>query len=360
MDIYIILAVLLILAQFVKKNKKLVFVLLVLLIYCILAFRSENNGIDLPDYIYAFKTNDLDRSYLEPAYMLFSVTLHSITSSVFFFIVVTSAATLFPLIYIIRKESNNKLYSLFYLVISTHYFFLFSGIRQSISISLLLLAFYYLRNREMKLSLIWFVIAGLFHSSSWLFIFIYLIDYIAIKKNYLYVFLIVSNIATFIMDPYFLFKLAAGQGRELVNMSNQGDEMLQWYSSYGSYMVDTQMPVVRLVLYTVPYVFLAFVFLYKTKELKKKENVYVKIFSVGVIVNNLLVANPIGFRLMKAPLLLPMILIPAFFCMFRNKKILYYGYSGFLLIQYFYYIIIRHLTPIENDIVPYHFNSLFL
>jgi hypothetical protein len=220
------------------------------------------------------------------------------------------------------------------------------------------MSFYYLKKRDFKLSVFWYVLAGLFHSASWIFAFIYIIDRMSFKKKYLYFLLIASTIASFIIDPYYLFRVASGQGSELIGSRGQGGEMLEYYSSYSSYLVGSQLPFLRLVLYTLPYVFIAFLILNKMGDLKKKKDVYVKIFIWGVIINNLVIANPIGFRLMKASLLLAMLLIPVTFDMYNNKKTLYWGYSCFLLLLYSYNVFSRTLVPIENDIVPYQLNPL--
>lgn len=358
MYIYIALAILLTIAQFANKNKNLIFSTLVAFVFCILAFRAENIGIDLPGYVDLFESNDFSRSFLEPAYVLYSNVLHSLSNSVLFFIIVTSLTTLAPVVFVIIKESNNRLYSLFYFVISTHYFFLFSGLRQSISISFLLLAFYYLRKRKEKLSFLWYVLAGLFHTASWIFVFIYIIDRMTLKKKFLYILLIASTIASFVIDPYYFFTFVNDRGGELVNYSNQGEDALNYYSSYSSYLTGSQLPFLRIIQYTIPYVFIAFIILHFSTDLHKKKEVYSKIFIFGVIINNLVIGNPIGFRLMKAPLLLAMLLIPLVFDICKNRKALYFGYSFYLMIIYSYYILARTVTHFENDIIPYQLNSV--
>ena len=358
MLIYFVLSFLVTIALFVQKNKKTIFTILSLILLCILAFRGDKIGIDLPGYIDLFKSNEYSRTFLEPAYVYYSKLIGSISKSVFFFIAITSLTSLLPLIYVIKKDSVNILYSLFYLVISTHYLFLFSGIRQSISISFLILSFYFLSHKKIKISFVWYVLAGLFHTASWIFIYVYIIHYMTLKKKSLYILLVVSTIASFIIDPYFFFKFVSNQGGEFANMSNQGGEMMEYYSSYSSYLTGKQLPILRLILYTLPYVFISFVILYHSGDLNKKKDIYIKIFIVGVIINNLVIGNPIGFRMMKASLLLAMLLVPTTFNVCKNKKALYVGYSSFLFLIYAYYIYSRAINHIENDIVPYQLNSV--
>ena len=344
MSIYFLLLFILIITQFSAVNRKITFWFVSIILMLILAFRGPTVGIDLPGYIELFKFATFNsRDYVEPLYLYYTSLIHYFSDSAFVFIAVTSVTTLAPLLYIIYKESEDQQFSLFFLVIGMHYLFMFSGVRQSISISFIILSFYYLKKAKKLHSFAWYLLAGLFHSSSFIFFFVFFLGQIRLSKKTSLLFSWATFLLSFVLDNYMIFSLIQGTGNNMMN----------YYSTYSTYLVDYQIPVLRIILSTIPYIFIIHLIFMNRECLDKNENLYAKIFIIGVIFNNVVITNPIGFRLMKAPLLLTMLLLPQ--CIKANMKKRRFVYSCLFALLYVYNIYSRYLVGYENDIVPFKF-----
>jgi len=141
--------------------------LFMLFLFFLSAFRSLEVGNDTYNYfvIYTNNTHDGISGNFEPGYNLLSNTLRNLGVSFNMFLVLTSTISYIPVIIFIKRKSNYPLLAalVFY---TTLFSFYSSGIRQSIAISLVLLALLSLDRKSNRLFFFFALIAFTFHLSS--------------------------------------------------------------------------------------------------------------------------------------------------------------------------------------------------
>lgn len=166
-------------------SMKLFWVMLILL----LIFRHESVGRDLPVYEYIFNLiseNSWKYSLLRSPELL-SNFLNKIiaTSGLGFrgFIIVTSVISVYWLSKAYIKYSEDAALTIALFVTMSNFVLLFSGIKQSIAISLGLLAFEFVRRKKITSFLLVTMVAILFHTSAFMILFMYPLYYMKLRKK---------------------------------------------------------------------------------------------------------------------------------------------------------------------------------
>lgn len=156
-----------------KKIKKFPFILSLLFLWLIYAFNDV--GTDIPNYRNAFhvyKTwNDCESSPFEFGYLYLNVLIHYFTDDSFIAIAIIKTLILYVAIWAIYRMRDKVVLGFCMLAyISICYFVGFSALRNSLAISISLLAFTYLLDNKYILSIILSVIAFYMHRSAIFFI----------------------------------------------------------------------------------------------------------------------------------------------------------------------------------------------
>lgn len=169
------------------------FSIIAILTPCILAaVRDTSVGGDisvyvLPNYNIAVNSSSFKEFYLleyPKEELLFSVLiylgakLHNI-GIIFFLIEIFTIAPIYYVLYKRRDEASMTIGMGLFLFL--FYNFSLSGMRQSIAMSFMLLAYYLIISKKKRYSVFWIVIAALFHSSVLLIVPIYLFAYMVYK-----------------------------------------------------------------------------------------------------------------------------------------------------------------------------------
>ncbi len=157
-------------------------------------FRAPSVGTDLASYLPAyeeFKKYTFWEVFtgktlynFEWGYALYNVVLGKVGFSSQAFLLITSAIINIPIVYTILKTEPEYPLLLFFIYATMGVFaFNFSGIRQSIAISITFLSFLSIKRRQFLKFFIWIVIACLFHKTAIIFIFAYPAYHLKIRKN---------------------------------------------------------------------------------------------------------------------------------------------------------------------------------
>ena len=178
-----------------KKNRFLITIFFVLY-FLLLALRSEEIGIDLTNYksIYincgksSWKNIFNSIGEIEVGYAVLCKLIYSTNASFHTFMVVVAIIEIVPLMILYREEVENAFLSVVLFLIVGIFPMLFSGLRQSIAISLGAIAFLLLKNRKIILFIIVVFFATTFHTSAFMLFFMLPLYYLKITKKWLIVF----------------------------------------------------------------------------------------------------------------------------------------------------------------------------
>ncbi len=240
-----------------------------LILFLFLALRSENVGTDLLTYKNFFNYNESFKlskllQLFEPGYSLYSYFIYNLTGGNFrIFIIITAFLTLIGPYHFIKNYSKNYFLSVIAYICLNYYLFTFSGLRQSIAVSLLLFSIDYIRDKKLFKFLIINVIACSFHKSSLVFLPAYFLGNLNVKRKHLPI----------VLSVYILiFFLRVTITECFTNL---------FYETYN--LVETPKGgEILLVVYLCIYVFISY---YKDIIIKsdKEQNLLYNLFSIGIV-----------------------------------------------------------------------------
>lgn len=181
-----------------QSINKAVAILSFIIFVAILGLRHPSMGVDLgygksSGYLASF--NKLSKmtwgqiftleTYLnyEWGYVLFNKVVGSIWQNEQFFLFVCAFVSLAPVFYVIYKRSNNTYMSIVILLGLPSFFIIYSGLRQAIAIGICFLALSFIQDKKLVKFLVAVIIAGLFHSSAFIFLIAYPLYYIKLSYN---------------------------------------------------------------------------------------------------------------------------------------------------------------------------------
>lgn len=148
----------------------------------LLGFHSPTLGCDVAGaYVPAFErvgtkfiTSTDDSIFgFELGYMNYMVLIHRITDDPQWFLFISSLLIVIPIIYLLYKYSENVMFSIIIYTSWYLYYFAFSGIRQSIAISICAIATVFIFQKKLLPFLAFVYIASKFHTSALFFVLTY-------------------------------------------------------------------------------------------------------------------------------------------------------------------------------------------
>lgn len=165
---------------------RLTFIIIMLFLWVIIAFRHEDIGNDTSTYLSFFSSicNSVEISTrFEIGYVFLNKVISLFTDDPHIFLIILSSLTMFFTSLFIWKYSENKTLSaiLFFFVYFTIYI---SALRWSIAITFLLYAYQSLKKDRKFTFLLYVLIATLFHTTSIYFLIIIVGKYIKFNKMY--------------------------------------------------------------------------------------------------------------------------------------------------------------------------------
>lgn len=194
-----------------KKINTLSIDIFFLILFLLMALRDVSIGRDLSSYAHYFSLfsemewGQVFSSDIEPGYIILNKIVALFTKDFQWMIVVTSALTVFPVWRLYRKNIEYPYLSIvLYLILPTFVMF-FSGLRQSIAISLGIIAYVMAKEKKIFKFILIVALAALFHRSAFILLAIYPVYNLKITKKWLLL-VVPAMIAVFIFNkPIFVF-----------------------------------------------------------------------------------------------------------------------------------------------------------
>lgn len=185
-----------------KRYKSLLLLFSFLVLLFLYSFRGDEVGVDTSTYLDVFKsiTNVGYLDYIEPLWNAINLLVVEFSGNFNLVLFLAGCLTLIPVYIAISKFSVDGLLSIYIYFSMYLYCGSFNIMRQYISLSLLLLAYCYYKNRK-YLFWLFFLFALGFHTSSVFFLLIIPFSKVRITKNRAIITLILSFfIGTFLCD----------------------------------------------------------------------------------------------------------------------------------------------------------------
>lgn len=354
-----ILVVFLIFGKLADKNRGLFLFISMGSLWFISVFRSYTVGNDTITYIQLFPQlaflpkasylgtfNDLFTSRFETGYILLNKLVYSFTTNPRYLLIITATIFILSVIVFFQNLSFGLLLSTVLLVTMGPFALSLSGLRQTIALSLIILAFTAMMNKKDSLSIVLVISAGFFHRTAFLFLILFLLKKIKFNKKTI----IALLISTFVF--YFLF-------------SGLLNKLLSVFTSYSTYSnaIESAEPKLATML-KIFLLIVIIVFCNVCKNLATKNN-FNKVFknnSWNIMMSLLLISvciNIISLRFSQIGRActyfdaMYLILIPNSITLIGNKRARSYLSAGVILFSIFYFIIIQSLRPEWAGIIPY-------
>lgn len=190
-----------------KKNK-LTIVLGFGMLALFAMFHAETVGNDTKNYVIAFdaaRNSGISNSYwgFEIGFIYLLRILSRISSNPQILFIIVGAFSYFSFSRFVLKYSKIPWLSTYLFFTLGFFDFSLSGIRQLISIAILLFAFDFIIQEKPIKFIIMLLIAALFHNGAWAFLFAYIIAKFKTKKQYISVLSIITIIVYFIFNKFF-------------------------------------------------------------------------------------------------------------------------------------------------------------
>lgn len=178
-----------------KKLDKNCLVLFFAIFIALLSLRSINCGVDLKNYNYIFKnlstqsiSSILDLYNREFLFYVLNKIVYILFGNFQIMLIVSALISIIPILIVYKNESKNMFLTVSLFLIIAPFSVFFSGLRQSIAIGIVILSYYFLKNKKVISFIIMILIASLFHKSSLICLIIYPIYHFKHTKKMLYIF----------------------------------------------------------------------------------------------------------------------------------------------------------------------------
>lgn len=241
-----------------EKNKSIVIFFLIMFI--LLSLRNIKCGIDLANYNYFFKVNsmmtfsELIEFYGingEILYYLLNKIISLVTNDFQILLTIIAAICIVPIAKLYKKESRNPILTIALFLTVAPFSMFFSGLRQSIAMAIVIIAFKFIKEKRLVLYIITILIASGFHQSAIIMLLLYPLYHAKITKKWL-IFIVPLITFTFIFKNQIF--------STLILFSSKYAERYSVMTSTGAYSI-----LILLILFDI----YCFVFTDKDKETKE-------------------------------------------------------------------------------------------
>lgn len=177
-----------------KKNKKLPITIFFIIFVGMLIFRSIKCGIDLTNYYVIYK-NDSQMTLQrileiyslkgEVGYHLFNYLMSKMNVGFQTYIGIIAVFSTIPLYLLYRRDSDNAILTLLLFVTVSPFNMFFSGLRQVMAISIMIIGFRYVKEKKIIPFVITIILAMQFHNTAVITFLLYPIYHANISKKWL-------------------------------------------------------------------------------------------------------------------------------------------------------------------------------
>lgn len=176
MWIYLSLMILLALASCCNGRSKSKLYFSAFILFGLMGFKDKSIGNDTASYIEFYNrlknmTTIIDvNSRFEKGYQIYNKLIGYFFEDSQALFIITAFICISCIIYGVIKSSKNWQYSLFIFVGLRFYYFFLSGLRQSIAVSIIFIAYVFLKEKKIIIYILLIVLASTFHFSAFIFI----------------------------------------------------------------------------------------------------------------------------------------------------------------------------------------------
>ena len=336
MEVYFVIYLFLLCAALLSKNSSLLYFITICFISVLIGYRSEDVGVDTPNYIEMFEMlKDGYNGYPEPVYGILCFLAGSFGLS---FSLFQSILVFCCLILLSRSIKNSTSFYCFPLLLLLNmYLFCYAMniYRQIIACLICVFACWSYVNDKKKLKFISYVmLAAGFHLFALSLLIIFFIGKIKLKDAYVYCGIFFSLIIGFISVFDYLTLLFGSYGE--LYLERDAD----LYVKTGTRLIMAYFMAI--------YWIIGFLYLLK-RSVHFRDSIYIKLFFIGIILFNILIRHDLGLRV-SLFFISPMVIgLPIFLNMIdegrKRTKILIIGYTS---LYYFVFIAIN-----SAGVVPY-------
>lgn len=319
----------------ITNNKYYIYIISILLII-ISGFRNITIGIDTSNYKYIFHFVNtygfeklLDQN-TEIGYTLYQIIIGEVFGDFQALLIITSILYISVVSYLVFKYSKNPMLSYLLFIFFDFYTFSFSGIRQTLALTFILLALIQIKNRNIFLFITLVLIASTFHLTALIFLPTYWLGLFKLSKKNLIFFFLCAIVIYFTKDFMQLFM-----------------------NSYAriSYEV-TETGGIRLYIILILTLIVGIIYR-KSFTLSNPINIYLFYMMLSsVVIFPIIRINPVVLRLNYYFFIFMIIYVPNVLNVIKDRAIVFIGTCTYLIIGFFWFF-----TSIinSNQLIPYLF-----
>ncbi len=359
--IYVILLILAVTLFGVIKPKKFqvfwaAFLLVIMML--LVGMRDKTVGSDSQNYIYRFSfVSDLDLEglleglYYEPLFQATVNFVHLFTKEYGWWFLLMSFLCFFPVGIGICKYSKLPLLSVLIYMVSTIHLFpeTLNIMRQSVSISCLLLSYLlYINDKKMATLLLFFVALG-FHFSCLIVLPFYFVCKYELNKSAISKFLIITFCLGFFSSKFLSVD-------NITNLFNDFEGVLgNGVEKFGNYSDGKALNAFGLIATMLPINILCQLLIPSNSDDKEYKYLF-NFYFIGTMMSNIIYcAVPYGFRFSYNFFVVESILFANKYN--KDKRLQYF--LVFLIFYYLYYLYEMGISERPNMIIPYRVNNFF-
>lgn len=175
-------------------------------VFILMAFKGHTVGSDTPNYLYQFEIINDDKLYnelyerIEPGYDLLQKILHAITTDPIILLTTVALITCISCYYFFRDNCKYSCTSLYFFMALGYFPFIMSGLRQTIAMSICMLAYRYVKEKKLYKFLLLIIIAMTFHKSAIFFVPVFYLAHQQLKGKKIVALFAVILISFFFAD----------------------------------------------------------------------------------------------------------------------------------------------------------------
>ena len=197
-----------------QKKQAVVMTSFFIILLAILMLRHKSVGTDISTYIARFKyiaRMSFDRIFevfeSERGYYVLNKIISIFTKNEQWFLVIMALISVIPVAVLYSKESENALLSISIFIIISNFAMLFSGLRQSVAIAIIVISYYFVKNKKPVWFILFVLLAFTFHKSALIALLLYPFYHMNITRKKLLFFIPVIGFVFVFNKPIFEFLL---------------------------------------------------------------------------------------------------------------------------------------------------------
>lgn len=195
-----------------QNKQKVVLYIFFAILLALLMLRHRSVGVDISNYLAMFnQTSRVSFEKLfklhesEQGYFLLNKIISLFTTDTQWFLAIMAMVTVVPYAVFFIRKSENAVLSIAVFITLSNFSMLFSGIRQSIAIAIVLISYYFVKNKKLLWFIFFVLLAFTFHKSAIIALLLYPFYHMNITRNKLFIFAPITITILIFNKPIFEF-----------------------------------------------------------------------------------------------------------------------------------------------------------